>query len=132
MSLNKQEWENSKKFINGVTEKTIRGTAIQIFSEIIKQSPVKTGRFRGNWQTTLQKPATGVVQGAADSAASAIGEVINTTKQYKVGQTLFMTNNLPYAYALSQGSSKQRGRGWIERIIMGFQKTIDREAKKNK
>lgn len=143
MSLN--GWDKSKKIVLDASEKVIRGTAISIFSNIIKQSPVGNpslwkrkappgytgGRFRGNWQTTLAAPAQGEISGVRGEG-QAIGEAESKTRSYKLGQTLFMANNLPYAYKLARGGSKQRPDGWIERIILGFQKTLDREAKKTK
>jgi len=125
----KSEWNNSSKFVLNVSEKVVRGTAITVFSAIVKASPVKTGRFRGNWQTTLAQPAQGEIKGVRGEG-SAIGEINSKAKAYKIGQTLFMTNNLPYAEFLARGGSKQRPNGWIEAIIMGFQKTVDNEAKK--
>jgi hypothetical protein len=124
----KSDWKKSSKFVLEVSEKVVRGTALTIFSAIVKASPVKTGRFRGNWQTTLAQPAQGEL--GLRGAGSAIAEIQTKTRSYKVGQTLFMANNLPYAYALSRGSSRQAPNGWIEAIIMGFQKTVDSEAKK--
>ena len=34
-----------------------RQTALSMLNSLIKRSPVDTGRFRGNWQTTIDTPA---------------------------------------------------------------------------
>lgn len=141
----KSEWDKSSKFVLNVSEKVVRGTAITVFSSIVKASPVGNpsiwknpksakpgytgGRFRGNWQTTLAQPAQGTVKGT-ENQGEVISSIVAKTRPYKIGQTLFMTNNLPYAYRLSRGHSRQRPSGWIESIIAGFQKTVDKEAKK--
>lgn len=127
-----KEWQRGIDRLIKDSEKTTRGTAISIFSQIIKESPVKTGLFRNNWQTSLGKPETDIVSSPDRQATAALTSMKAATSSYKIGQTLFMSNNLPYAYALSQGHSKQRPAGWIQRIVMGFQQTVDREAKKNK
>ncbi|KAA6705316.1 HK97 gp10 family phage protein, partial [Salmonella enterica subsp. enterica serovar Lubbock] len=65
-------------------ETVMRAVSLKLFSAIIKSSPVDTGRFRGNWQTTGATPATGLVAGvdptgnkAVNNASTYIGSAPN-------------------------------------------------------
>jgi hypothetical protein len=40
----------------------VRGTLFNLSSRIIKESPVDTGRFRGNWQASVNTPKKGKLQ----------------------------------------------------------------------
>jgi len=73
----------------------LRKSALGAFTEVINISPVDTGRFRGNWQTSIGAPAGGVLSttGAGVSIARAQGAVSGA----EPGDTIFMVNNLPRA-----------------------------------
>ncbi|WP_265498856.1 hypothetical protein [Providencia rustigianii] len=81
----------------------------------IKAPPGYTGgRFRGNWQVTFDVPADGET-GRVDKSGNmtkAIGNYV--LEQFKVGMNaIYFTNNVPYAYRLEMGHSKQAPNGMI-------------------
>jgi len=128
-----QEYAKAKQVILKGGEKVMRGIAIEIFGEVIHQSPVDTGRFKGNWQATLTKPAGGVLStedkdGTATEAKA--NSVIATFTMAK--KSMLLTNNLPYAVPLADGHSKQRPAGWIDAITAGFQAAVDKVAREEK
>ena len=127
----KSEFDRAVRISVDAAEKTIRAPAIQMFSEIIKQTPVDTGRMRGNWQTSVNSPAYGVIEGIRPEAV-AINEVTTAAVSLNMGEKLYMANNLPYAYRISQGWSSQRPSGWIENIISTFQAALDKKAREQR
>ncbi|HEF8772049.1 TPA: hypothetical protein RG734_001024 [Providencia stuartii] len=72
------------------------------------------GRFRGNWQVTFDTPAEGET-GRIDKSGNmttSVGKYV--LEQFKVGTTaIYFTNNVPYAYPLEMGHSKQAPNGMI-------------------
>ena len=98
--------------------KTIRGGAISAFNEIIKLSPVDTGRFRGNWQASINVPKQDVLYTDATSAITKTDDVVSHTQSYTLDDTLYLTNNLPYAAPLENGHSKKRGSGWVAAVCL--------------
>lgn len=126
------EWANARRVVLQATERTIRGTALKVFSAIIKASPVDTGRFKGNWQCSVERPLSGELEiedkdgGVTIAAAEAAIATYTTMKS-----SIFLTNNLPYADRLANGWSKQRPSGWIETIVSGFQQAANKSAKEN-
>lgn len=81
----------------------------------IKAPPGYTGgRFRGNWQVTFDVPADGET-GRVDKSGNMTKAVGNyVLEQFKVGMNaIYFTNNVPYAYPLEMGHSKQAPNGMI-------------------
>lgn len=110
-------------------ETVVRKTSIQILARLVNMSPVGNpdiwkskysppgytgGRFRGNWQVSFDAPAEGET-GRIDKSGSmtkALGNVV--IEQFKVGMNaIYFTNNVPYAYRLEMGHSKQAPSGMV-------------------
>lgn len=127
-----KEWEHAKKVVMVASEKVIRGAALDIFSSIIKASPVDTGRFRGNWQTTLSSPAQGELDTTDKNGQATLSKSEAVIAKYNLrAKSVFLTNNLPYADRLANGWSQQAPSGWIDSIISKFQSAVEKAAKEN-
>ena len=109
----------------------LRKLAFDALAGVIRMSPVRTGRFRGNWNLALHRPNLSVNMDLKDKQ----GGMTETKGQAKVsqadvGMSIFITNNVPYAHALEQGSSKQARMGvlrpTVERIKSGLKEIIGR------
>jgi len=106
---------------NEKTEKAatriFRGSALSVFGRIILRTPVDTGRLRGNWQVQLNKPAKGTLTTTKAQSPDA-------AKKAKLGDSVFITNNLPYAQVIENGSSKQAPSGMIKVVIAEWQRIV--------
>ena len=107
----------------------VRGTTIALFNAVIMDTPVDTGRARGNWQTTVGQPATDQIEreGASASMAEAEAKIPKGA-----GQETMLANNHPYIEELENGSSKKAPQGMMRRNVERFQKLIDEQARKNR
>lgn len=106
-------------------EKTVRGTLLSLSSAVIKDTPVDTGRLRSNWMPSIGSPDS--TQGTATSEADTISKVANTTASLKMGDTFYLTNNLPYAAAIEYGHSKRFPEGMLRKNVAKYDRAI-REA----
>lgn len=95
--------------INRIIEKT-KGNASQIArkvgfelqNRVIMKSPVDTGRLRGNW--TISMNSIDVTEYAADKTGMAsISRGLSELSRFNAGDTIFITNGLPYASKLEFG-----------------------------
>jgi hypothetical protein len=88
-------------------DETVRKVALAIDRDVVMSTPVDTGRARGNWIVTLNSPASGYNWNrfGADVAIAQAGQVI---AGYKSGDTIYITNNLPYIIPLNRGHSKRQ------------------------
>lgn len=99
---------------HGNTELVVKGLGIRILSRLVRMSPVDTGRFRGNWQVAFNAPAEGALEAFDKSGSQTLGSGSLVLEQFKVGtKDIYFTNNLPYAYELEFGSSKQAPEGMV-------------------
>ena len=67
---------------------------IEMFSGVVSDTRVKSGRLRGNWQIQENSPANGELD-RKDKSGSIVNSEIND-KATPSGKTYFV-NNLPYA-----------------------------------
>lgn len=111
-------------------ETVMRQVSIKLFSAIIKGSPVDTGRFRINWQTSGATPASGNIAGVDPTGNKAVNSATTFIGNTPAWQELTLTNNLPYAQRLEYGWSKQAPTGVVRVNVLRFQQLINEEAAK--
>lgn len=107
--------------------KLVRKVALSVDSTVVMGTPVDTGRARSNWQVEIGKPARGTVEAYAPGKegstggqnaqiALALGAGVIAT--YKGGESIHLTNNLPYIAALNRGHSAQAPSGFVETAVL--------------
>lgn len=91
-------WANdlNKLCTKGGLDLGLLSTAIkvEVFSGIVSDTRVKTGRLRGNWQITEQEAAQGEVERLDKDGSVVADEIVKNASSD--GLTYFV-NNLPYA-----------------------------------
>ena len=80
-------------------EQLSRAITIALFNGVVRQTRVDTGRLRGNWQTTVGRPATGTVENTDQVPLGADGGQAQeqVTRNVQPMSKNIITNNLPYA-----------------------------------
>lgn len=127
--------------------------AIKIFTDIVKATPVGNpdywqeingkprkappgytgGRLRGNWQTSLNTPIHTEIARIDPDGGDVLKEMQTTVYNSNVEESIFMTNNLPYAIRVEYGhSKKQRPMGMLRVSIAGFENAIKEALRKVK
>lgn len=120
-------------------DKIVRYALMTLDGRLVNRSPVGDGtywqnpppkgyaggRFRGNWQVSIDSPATGTKDltdkdGSATIAAHA--SVINVAK---AGQVQYLVNNLPYAKRIEQGWSRQAPVGLVALTVVEWNNIVD-------
>lgn len=93
-------------------EQAVRKLVLDMFGTLIVRSwPVDTGRSRANNQISLNDlPTTAVLTLDKDGSATiAVG--LQVLSSFKLGDTIFLYNNVSYALALEYGHSQQAPQG---------------------
>jgi hypothetical protein len=112
----------------------VRQASLSVLSSVVKRSPVDTGRFRGNWQTTVANPATGTLErddkGVKGSppGPEVYSSALNALAGTKAGETVWIVNNLPYAQRLENGYSQQAPAGMVRVTVTEFQRYVAQAA----
>lgn len=117
------------------SEKVFRGTVLGLFSSIIKRTPVDTGRLRGNWQLTINKPAYGELDVADKTGAKALATGTTNSKKIKLKDSVYLTNNMPYAGVIEDGRTDSSGslqapQGMVKVTVTEYQRIVSANAKK--
>ena len=122
-----------KKFqvkLSEANDELIQGVEIALFSAVIMDSPVDTGRFRANWQPSINNPDAGLLAEHDPSGQATIGKITTYVQGLSGGRITYLTNNLPYAQRLEYGYSGQAPQGMVRRNAARFQQLVDEQAKK--
>ena len=95
------------KQINDKTDKQlnriIKKTVFDLTSAIIQGSPTDTGRFRGNWQVSFDKPTDSELSNLDKSGNATISKIGTQINSNKVPLVYWINNNLPYGNSLEYG-----------------------------
>ena len=93
-------------------EPKIRAVIIHTFNDIIKRTPVDTGRARSGWIYSVNKPKT-TGRRKPDSMAQKV-----------LDKTHYLTNDVDYVNELESGSSKQAPRGMVRIALRNGEKRL--------
>ncbi len=99
---------------------TVQGTLFGISNNIIKESPVDTGRFRNNWLASSGRPRRGTLTQTDKSGNRAVARAGRIVESLEAGDTFYLVNNLPYARRLEFGSSTQAPSGMLRINVERF------------
>lgn len=104
----------------------VRRAALELQSGMIEKSPVDTGRFRSNFQCGIGAMNTDTSAAPEKSGSSALGRTETTLQGWKPGQTIWLTNSLPYAARIERGWSQQAPTGVVRLTVQDYRQALAR------
>lgn len=119
------------------SNQAVQRAALEAVYYLVYQTPVDTSQALSNWQIGLgqrvelpRAPYFPGVNGDTRnaSAAAAIAEAEAILAGRKPGQTVFISNALPYISALNNGSSTQNPGGFVEAAALLGAKYIEKNG----
>lgn len=105
-------WKGKKptKFTDTVKEaadRKARGAALVAYSTAILNTPVDTGRLRGNWQVGVgTDPKNALLTPTRERNKYPAPSVEELAPGSAYGKVIYIVNNLPYAQAINDGLGK--------------------------
>jgi hypothetical protein len=110
-------------------EKAVRTVSLQAYTNIVINTPVGNpelwqseappgyvgGRARANWNIDINTVDLSVTDSTAEPES---GRALNVTAKYKLGATIYISNNLPYIQRLNEGWSSQAPANFVDKGIM--------------
>ena len=98
--------------IEKVGDEHLRKVSAEMLQQVIVGSPVDTGAFRGNHCISVNSADNSYDVSVVDKGGSSTQQKGNQKiLQAKLGDLVYVQNNLPYAVALENGHSQQRSLG---------------------
>lgn len=121
-ALDLSKWvAKAKGNMDGVVAKVM----LDLGTRIILRSPVRTGRFRANWQYGLSNRPTGTIIEVDKNGTATVRKLIGSVGvKDAAGKIHWLTNNLPYAQRLEYGWSKQAPSGMVGVSIVEYQQIV--------
>ena len=110
-------------------DEVFRRVMIEIGTTVIRLSPVDTGRFRGNWQFTVDAPASASLDNLDPDGHETIAQLVADVQHLNYGQTAYLVNNLIYAIPLEYGHSGQAPAGMVRITLAGFQQMVEQAVR---
>ena len=90
--------------VTEASEEKIRGSLLDFTKNVIIQTPVESGRLRGNWQSSINQAKLAQLDTKQQGGnGEATNEAQKTIAQFELGDIFFFTNNLPYARVVEFG-----------------------------
>ena len=121
-----------KKFNDKFEKKAtrvFRGSALEIFKAVILRTSVDTGRLRANWFSSINTSQSRTVEENDKSGGKAIGYARQTTSVAKLGDSIYLVNNLPYAELIENGRSDQSPAGMVGITVLEWRAKVDAKTK---
>lgn len=112
----------------GNVDLVVRKISLDIFHRVIIKSPVKSGRFKGNWQVAIGSIPAGTLELNDKSGAATISRVDAAVLGLKAGEVIYLVNNLAYARRLEYGHSKQAPSGMVRLTLQEFPGVVNKAA----
>lgn len=106
-------------------EKERKAVCVELFRSVIQDTPVDTGRAKGNWQTSVDSPIRSTTDRVDKTGGAAIAEMMANLGEGDC--TVHLTNNLPYISKLEFGSSKQSPTGMVRKNLARIKALILRK-----
>lgn len=96
------------KKMNLNADEALRSVALELFGRIVEQSPVDKGRYRASHRVSVNTVDASVEPEGQDTyGLPSSAEISNA----KFGDTVILSNNLPYAQRIEDGWSGQAPAG---------------------
>ena len=111
-SVNSSGWP-TKEDLDELAESHVKEVIGTIFRAAVKFSPVYTGAFRASWRVSFNEIRTDVTNGRSPQAPIR-GAAFRWPSGFKLGDTVYISNNQPYAELIEHGWSEQAPLGVLE------------------
>lgn len=128
------QWEADMRRIRNLTEKKMnkvyRIATMETAKDIIMDTPVDTGRLRGNWQAGRGSKNSGQLSVFDKSGGLSVSRITSVFTKLKSGDVAYFFNNLPYAYPIEFGHSTRKApQGMVRKNVVNWGSRVERIAR---
>lgn len=99
--------------------RALRTAALVADRLLVFGTPVDTGRARGGWIANINTPlrASAELNRKDKAGSETLSRNERVINGYRLGQTLFLSNFVPYIGVLNRGSSAQAPAGFVQDAV---------------
>lgn len=114
-------------------ETVARKATLDLFTAVVKASPVDKGRFKGAWNVSYGTPNYSVGSRTDATPVGQIGanmvSVIEVVNALPIGGVMWLSNGLAYGPRLEYGWSKQAPSGMVRIAVSDFSRFVQRNTR---
>jgi len=109
-------------------DETLQTIIMKIGESVVRLSPVDTGRFKGNWQLTIDSMASSSLLREDKEGSMTLADMASVVNGFTAGQIAYIQNHVLYGYDLEYGSSKQAPDGMVRITEALFERIVAEAA----
>lgn len=113
----KADLKKFNKKTQKINEKVFKGSVITLFNNVKMNTPVDVGTLSRSWQPTINSPSASLKEVGGDA-------IITKVSQAKLGDSIYLVNNLPYAEKIAETGGTQQPEGWFHAELLKFEKIV--------
>ena len=102
---------------------TVRKVSLDLLGRIQQKTPVDTGMLRANFFLGVGTRPDDTRQ--STNAGEAMADAATVAEGVHAGDVLYITNNLPYAMVIEEGSSKQAPHGMVRTTAQEYTDAVN-------
>lgn len=108
-------------------DQLVRKVALAADQAVVSGTPVDKGRARSNWIAQINSAPSDVIDAylpgsggstGEENTDAALAQAEGVISNYRYGDEIHITNNLPYIQRLNDGYSPQAGANFVEEAIL--------------
>lgn len=118
--------------INGWIEETeqavddvLQTVVLKLGESVVTLSPVDTGRFKGNWQLSIDSTTSASLLRQDPDGYATLADMARKVNSFTAGQIAYIQNHVLYGYDLEYGSSKQAPDGVVRITAARFERIVN-------
>jgi len=94
----------------------VRASVMEVANRTVLRTPVDDGILIANWLAGVNAADESTTDTPDKSGAATIGKISAKINGYQLGDSLFVTNSMPYAYRIEYLGWSERQKGGMMRI----------------
>lgn len=106
-------------------DETLRTIVMKIGESVVTLSPVDTGRFKGNWQLTIDTESSFSLVTEDKEGNATLAKMASVVNSFNAGQIAYIQNNVLYGYDLEYGYSRQAPDGMVRVTEARFARIVE-------
>lgn len=115
-AFNKDLKRESKKVSRNQFRLMMMKIGMDALCGLVMRTPVRTGRARGGWQTTINVPTDDEIERLDKNGSATIADGMRVLEQMQregIALAVFFSNNVEYIVSLEEGGSAQAPDGMV-------------------
>lgn len=89
--------------VQAAMTQVFKDVVIEVGESVVTLSPVLTGRFKGNWQLSVNAPISNSLNIFDQAGSGTLAKLITGSESLQIGDVAYIVNNILYGYEIEVG-----------------------------